>query len=315
MRRQVSLRNFDLNLLVTLRAILRHRNVSAAAKELSITQPAASNSLSRLRSMLDDQILVRGPKGMILTERAERLQEPLREVLSKVEENLFLPREFDPKTSERKFILAMNSYAEVVLAPCIVAAVAKAAPNCTLGIRALQQYTPIEQLAAGTLDLCITFTIDGYPAGLKQLRLLTESFVCIVRQDHSEVGESITLKQYLAQKHALVSPLVEHPDAEFVGIVDDELKKLGKSRKVVTAIPNFFLASSLVTQTDYIMTVPEGLARAYEKAHKFRILPTPFAMQKFETNLIWHERNDRDPAMMWFRNLITATVQKNLKKK
>ena len=75
----------DLNLLVALYVLLEERSVSAAAKRLSITQPAMSKTLSRLRETFDDPLFVRSKRGMQPTPRAESIWPELKVLLSKIE--------------------------------------------------------------------------------------------------------------------------------------------------------------------------------------------------------------------------------------
>ena len=107
----------DLNLLVCLRALLTERHVTRAAEKLGISQPAMSASLARLRALLGDQLLVRSPKGLALTSRAETLLDRLDEVMRLVSEMMALPSEFEPETSRRTFTLIGTDFVEWMLLP------------------------------------------------------------------------------------------------------------------------------------------------------------------------------------------------------
>ena len=111
----MNLATFDLNLLLVFEAILRERSVTRAAEHLSLSQPAMSHALNRLRWLLKDQLFVRTPAGMMPTPRAEQLALPVRKALDELQ--LALEAEtFNPSTAERWFTIAVNNYAAVVLA-------------------------------------------------------------------------------------------------------------------------------------------------------------------------------------------------------
>ena len=116
---------FDLNLLIVFDAVMRERSVTRAGNGIRLSQPAMSHALSRLRYMLKDELFVRTPEGMVPTPRAEALAQPLRAALSDIQLALE-PIAFDPATSDRRFVLAVNNYAAVVIAPPLAAAIARA---------------------------------------------------------------------------------------------------------------------------------------------------------------------------------------------
>src|SRR3954447_9583661 len=107
---------FDLNLLIVFDAVMQDRSVTRAGKRIGLSQPAMSHALNRLRHMLKDELFVRTPQGMMPTQRAEILAEPLRNALSEMQLALE-PAAFDPASSERRFVLTLNNYAAVVIAP------------------------------------------------------------------------------------------------------------------------------------------------------------------------------------------------------
>jgi DNA-binding transcriptional LysR family regulator len=307
------LEDIDLNLLVTLRSLLKTKNVSKTARAMGLTQPAVSNALARLRDTLQDPIFVRSTQGFILTERAEKLTEPLTHALQAVQEAISKPANFNPLTDVRRFTIAVTDYAHATLVPYIIARLAKTAPHCRVGIRPLPSYTPIEELSSGEFDLSIVYRIDEHP-GLKRVRLQSDQFVCIVRKDHPEVGKTLSLKKFASLKHAIVSPLISRRDGEFDGVVDRALVKHNLKRHVAVSVPQFFQAPLIVANSDYIMTVGDGIARTFAHFTPIKVIPCPLELHMFETNMLWHERNDHDPAMIWLRKEI-ASVTRELAEK
>src|SRR4051812_36637202 len=132
---------FDLNLLIVFDAVMQERSVTRAGQRIGLSQPAMSHALGRLRHMLKDELFIRTPDGMAPTPRAETLAQPLRNALSEMQLALE-PAVFDPADSDRRFTLAVNNFAAVVLAPPLVTAVSAAAPSIRLDLR-----------PSGTLDI------------------------------------------------------------------------------------------------------------------------------------------------------------------
>ena len=116
---------FDLNLLIVFDAVMQERSVTRAGNRIGLSQPAMSHALNRLRYMLKDELFVRTPEGMVPTPRAEMLAQPLRNALNEMQLALE-PATFDPASSDHRFVLAVNNYAAVVLAPPLAAAISAA---------------------------------------------------------------------------------------------------------------------------------------------------------------------------------------------
>ncbi|HXP96146.1 MAG TPA: LysR family transcriptional regulator, partial [Telmatospirillum sp.] len=130
----MNLASFDLNLLTVFDAVMQERSVTRAGKRIGLSQPAMSHALNRLRHMLKDDLFIRTPDGMVPTPQAEMLALPVRNALAEM--MLVLePAVFDPASSDKRFVLGVNNYAAVVLAPPLVAMVSAAAPNVFLDLR------------------------------------------------------------------------------------------------------------------------------------------------------------------------------------
>jgi DNA-binding transcriptional LysR family regulator len=167
---------FDLNLLIVFDAVMQERSVTRAGSRIGLSQPAMSHALNRLRYMLKDELFVRTPDGMAPTPRAETLAQPLRNALSEMQLALE-PTAFDPAASDRRFSLAVNNYAAVVLVPPLVAAVSAAAPAVRLDLRPSGTLDLVERLDRGDLDLTLggpapRFTVNGSSDGRFAMRNL-----------------------------------------------------------------------------------------------------------------------------------------------
>lgn len=181
---------FDLNLLIVFDAVMQERNVTRAGGKIGLSQPAVSHALSRLRYMLKDELFIRTPDGMMPTPRAEQLAAPLRRALSDMQLALE-PETFVPQEATRLFVLALNNYAAVILAPSLVTAVISTAPGIRLDLRPTGMRDMPALLDRGEFDLAIgTFEDPG--ERFAAAPLLEDSFVVAMRRDHPAAQRELT---------------------------------------------------------------------------------------------------------------------------
>lgn len=300
--------DLDLNLLIALRALISERHVTRAAARVKLTQPAMSHTLARLRSALGDPILVRTRSGMMLTARAQELAEPLERIMTDVGRLLAPSRAFDPALATRGFRVATTDYVELVLMPSVLERAWTEAPNVNVQLRALVGNGP-DDLDEDRIDVVLApiALTGGQRGSLLAQRIMTERFVCVVREDHPRVGKRLTLDRFLELPHALITPR-----GAAGGIVDTALAKLGKRRRIAAEVPHFLVAPFLIEKTDLVLTVPERVAKALAPAAKIRLLAPPpeLDIPGFDISLFWHQRYRADPAHEWFRRVITGVAKK-----
>jgi DNA-binding transcriptional LysR family regulator len=283
----------DLNLLVALDALLREQSVTRAAQRVGLSQPAMSNALARLRTLVGDPLLVRGAAGMEPTARAKALADPVGRALGTIARALQPLPAFEPSSSTRTFRIAASDYVGFLLLPLLLKRLAVHAPHVTIEVVNVTG-VPLDDLTAGRLDLA--FGNFGSQERLARAPLLHEEFSCVVRARHPRIRRKLTLKQYVELPHILVSPR-----GRGVGVVDDALAKLGKRRIVAVTLPHFLLAPFVVAQSDCILTVPSRIARAFARLVPIRVLDPPLAVSGFDVAMLWHARAEEDDAHAWLR--------------
>lgn len=288
----------DLNLLVALDALLVERNVTRAAARIGITQPAMSHALMRLRRLLGDPLFVRTPREMVPTARAEKLAIPLRRALSDIQEALRSDAAFDPSKAERTFTMSMGDFASLVILPDFAARLREVAPKVDL--RVIAEEMPWSRaLDDGTADLAIAVSVHGAPSNIRTRKLFSERFVCVMRRDHPAARRPLTLDRFVNLTHALIAP-----GGRAWGIVDDALAERGLRRRIGLTIPHFLVAPFVIASSDFVITLPERVARRFAAAVPLRIVPTPIAIPGFSMHLAWHERLQREPAYVWLRRTL-----------
>jgi DNA-binding transcriptional LysR family regulator len=294
-----SLAGIDLNLLVVLDALLTERHVTRAARRIGLTQPAASHALARLRALLDDPVLVRGPGGgLVPTARAEAIAPALRTALDGIAAALRGTPGFEPATARRTFRIATNDHAELVLLPRLVARLAVEAPCVDLWVVQTPE-DPGAALAAGAIDGAIgVWRGRAWPAGIYERRLFDDDFRCVVRRGHPAAAQRLTLTRFCALSHLLVAPRGTRG-----GLVDDALAAQGKRRRIAIAVPHFLVAPHVIAETDLIVTLAARVARVFAEPLGLVLLPPPVELRRFTTSLVWHERVHHDPGQRWLREL------------
>lgn len=291
----MDIRSIDLNLLVVLDAVLRTRNVTKAAKELSLSQSATSGALARLREVLDDPLLIRTAHGMVPTPRAEALADPVGEALRGLRQALEGPKRFDPATSTQTFTLRASDFVQSIVLPPLLAEIAVKAPGIRLSARPPTGSLPTAELIAGELDLVLAPWGDG-PAGFLKQKLFQERFLTAARSDHPALGDKLTVDEFVTLRHVIVSF-----KGDMTAPIDQELEQMGRPRRVAIGVPYFHIALAMVAASDYIATVPERLARAYARQFALKLFTPPVAVAGFPIFQFWHERTNNAPEHQWFR--------------
>jgi DNA-binding transcriptional LysR family regulator len=298
----MDIRNIDLNLLVALDALLAERSVSRAAVRLHLSQPAASALLARLRELFGDPLLLRSARGMLPTPRALELLGPVRRVLDEIDAIVQPRAAFDAASAVHTFTLSTSDYVEYTLLPTLVDYLEHKAPGVRLEVRPLDLQSVAKQMEHGDVDLCIT-GLQNAPAGLHVRPLYKERIVSVVRRNHPGVGARLTLDKFCRLEHIQVSVR-----GGFTARVDEALTAVGRKRHARLAVPHYLLVPEIVARSDMISSLPERLARGYAK--KLRIFEPPLDIPGFTVGEIWHERNQRDPAQQWLRDLLLALAEK-----
>jgi len=276
---------------------MRERHVSAAAKCLHLTQPALSNSLQQLRELFQDELLIRGPKKMVPTQKALLLAPKVEQVLSQLENLLFYTDEFEYQTSTRVFNLGMTDYTEYVLLPKIYQHIQKIAPNLSLKIHTYNEFFP-EYFENDKLELGIGLE-KKLPKQLVVERLFTDSPVCVAHANHAIFKKPLTLERYLQAEH-----LAACVYSEELPRADQALKKLNLQRNIKLSLPNALPALNILANTNLVGTFSKNLVLQAEKKYKLKYVSSPFVIPEYHIAQIWHRQQENDHGLIWLRALI-----------
>lgn len=293
-------KRIDLNLLVSLEALIRDANVSHAASRLNLSQPALSAQLRKLREMFDDPLLVPADsgRGMVATTRAIELAAPLRDALQTLRTLVESRSLFDPGTAQRIFRIAANDNAVVVVGlPLLQRVAALMNPNLQLAFVRPDASLLADQLEQGTIDLVIG-SERMVPPIAKARKLFDERFMMVQRRNHPRGRGPLDLDAYCALQHVLVST----GGGSFHGLMDESLQRLGRRRDVVASVEQFLLIPALLESSDHVCTLPSRVAARF--ATSLDSFELPFEATGFALYAAWHPSRHADAGMIWLRGLL-----------
>jgi len=296
----------DLNLLATLDALLAERNVTHAARRLNLSQPALSARLTRLREILGDPLLIPAQRGMVLTERARELREPLHAALEAVRQVVTTTAHFDPATAKATITIAASDYVQYAVLMPLICRLRRDAPGIRIAWRVINLPALIGQMERGEVDIALT-TPESAPDILRQRALYREKYVSIARIGHAEIAGSIDLDLFCRLDHVLVSP----EGGGFTGPTDIALGALGRMRLTCLSSPGFLMVPEIVSRSDMIALVPHRIVQG--RGLPLQILPPPICVPGFDIVMAWHDRTTAHPIHRWVRERIveTASTGKN----
>jgi DNA-binding transcriptional LysR family regulator len=297
------LAGLDLNLLRVFDAVARERHVTRAAERLNLSQPAVSNALARLRVALGDELFLRRPGGVEPTALALNLAGPVAEALDRLAETLSVQAPFDPATAHRVFPIALSEYAEAVLAPPLLAEMAREAPGCMVAICHADRTNAMPLLESGAAQLAIG--VLGEPTALyTRLRLLPEGFRVLMRPGHPLAEGELDVGRFLSVPHLLHSP-----NGSREGAVDEELAKTGRQRRLGAVVAHLSAVPEILHGTDMIMTLSSRLAEKLGRSHGLVCRESPLAIRHLRLSLVFHRRFEADQGHAWLRQMLLKVAR------
>jgi DNA-binding transcriptional LysR family regulator len=286
----------DLNLLVTLDALLSEGSVARAARRLRLSPSAMSRSLARLRETTGDPLLVRAGRGLVPTPRAVELREQVRQLVQDSESVLRPVEKLDIKNLVRSFTLRTSEGFAETFGPALILRVGEEAPAVRLCF--IQKPDKGSTgLRSGAIDLETGVVEKTTAPELRVQALFRDRYVGAVRKGHSLSEGQITPSRYAAGRHISVSR-----DLLDKGPIDDALLVLGLERKVVTIVGGFSTALGLARASEMIASVPERHTESLRA--DMHCFPLPVTLPEFTVSLLWHPRLDADQAHRWLRGHI-----------
>ena len=314
MTSHLNFRSLDLNLLRVFDEVMAERSLTKAAHKLSITQPAVSNAMRRLREVVGDELLVRSGQGVEPTPRALALWPSVRDALALLQESL-APGNFEPATATSTFVLAMADATAATLVPPLVQIIEREAPGISVRVLPLTTRDPRRLLDEEYADMAVGY----FPAALADLtaraqsggavaydsrRLYDGEYMCVMRQGHPLATGELSLDTYCAARHMLVS-FSGRP----FGFIDEAIAALGQQRRIVLTVNQFFTACEVVANSDLLTVVPRHFLKVSGIAAELAWRELPFEAPRVRVDALWHRRSAHDSAHQWLRQTVAQAAR------
>jgi DNA-binding transcriptional LysR family regulator len=205
---------------------------------------------------------------------------------------------FDPSTSTRKITVEASDYVLSVFLTEVVKVAWEEAPGIQFDLRLLSTHSR-ENLDSGNIELLLVpdfFNAPGHPSEV----LFEDTFSCVVWAGNAEVGERISARKYLSMGHVAV----QWGSRRLVSVDEDFMLKRGMERRREVVAPSFAMLPRLIVGTNRIATLHTRLARSLATIYPLRVLPCPVETPRIIETVQWHRYQERDPALLWFRELL-----------
>lgn len=304
-----NLARLDLNLLVVLRALLRERNVTRAARRIGVSQPAASAALGRLRRHFGDELLIRERGGYVISPLAAQLLDPVETACAAIERIFSTSAEFDPQVSTREFTLILADYSIAVMAEPLSRLLAATAPGVRLHVRQVRE----RQLAdvAATLRMVDGLVVPAAPQldrpDVRSAELFTDRWVCVVAARNRQIrGDRLNLGDLAEMSWVL--PYYDVSGYPPTAPISRLLALFGIRPRVAVRVESYSAVPYFVAGTDRIALMQDRLARRYAHRYDLRLLACPGDPEPLVERLWWHDQHDDDPAHTWLRRTITQVT-------
>jgi DNA-binding transcriptional LysR family regulator len=298
----VSLTHIDLNLLLTLDAVLSEGSVARAAGRLHVTPSAVSNALARLRAVLGDPLVVRSGRGVIPTPRGLELAPTLKSALAELERAI-RSEAFDPTTTTRQFTVAVSDAGQISWIPAFSRLLSAEMPRASLRVVGIDTYLSWGGPPSTEVDVAIAAIEDTAP-GVYMTPLRKETSVLVARRTHPSARQRISKVQLSTFEHVEVQVA---PGRGYRGLAQ-LYAGVGIERRVVITVPSFVAAAAVVAETDLVATLPANLVDVFKEQFDLSVVESATApVLKTAVNLIWHGRTNDDSAARAFRLLISRS--------
>lgn len=298
----MQLRDFDINLLVTLEALWSSRSVSAAAKSLNLAQSTVSAALNRLRQSLDDELFTWSGTQMVPTPLAEQLMPEVGRILEGA--RAVLERSLGPLAAvERRLVIATVDYVVALLGPQLLRRAAAEAPKLSFDFIDMRPQF-INKATRPDVDLFIIPAGALRVAGLDRQRLYEDSYVCIAAADNAALRKNMSGDEFLKLRQVGYSALPRTIYNHETMLWDD----LNVEPTYRLTMGNYLIFPRIVANSEAVAIVPKRLAETLLGEWRIKLIEPPLPTPKIEIYSLWKPSQSADPALGWLRRVIAEVT-------
>jgi DNA-binding transcriptional LysR family regulator len=290
----------DLNLLVIFDAIMKEQSISAAAEQLAMTQPSVSNAVARMRHSWKDPLFIKQGRGIKPSPFALLLWQRVASPLEQIRSAVSLP--FNAAQSECTFRIAITDGTAGLFWPALRRHLERHAPKVNL--HAVPYKLDGESLLVNAeVDLVLDYYENRHPQ-IQSQHLFDNQFVCVMAKNHPLCEKALTLANFVAAEHLLVSL-----SGDASGTVDRKLTQLGLSRRIAMTVNSFASAKTLIEESKLISTLPYSIIASWQSLDKLTVNTLPFTVPPVPISMAWHSRNEGAASLRWLRESILDIVK------
>lgn len=298
----MDIKSLDLNLLRVFDAVYRHRSVSRAAEELGLSQPAASQAVTRLRLLLGNPLFERMHAGVRPTPRAERLALAVRQSLELLEVAMSEAQSFEPAQARQRFRIHLSDIGEARFLPPLMQALRQRAPHVQLETLPMPMDEIADALDRGALDIAIGFLPGN--TRTRQTVLLSDHYAVLLREGHPVLGGLPDGAPLALDTLRQLDYVAVRSHAETLRI----LQALQLQERIRLSAAHFMAVPSIVVKTDLAVVMPAEIAQGFVGyGHAVRDAALP--QHRFDVSLHWSWRFEQEPAKRWLRELVCELFQ------
>ena len=124
-----------------------------------------------------------------------------------------------------------------------------------------------------------------------------------MRKDHPLASGPFTLDRYCAARHMLVNF-----SGRAYGFIDESLAALGRERRVVLTVNQFFTAGRVVANSNLLTVLPRHFVQVAGIAGQLALRPLPFEVAPVHVDAVWHRRSQQRSAHVWLRQALVRAA-------
>lgn len=290
----------EVRLLVVFDALMAERSATRAGRRLGLSQPAVSNALHRLRSILGDELFHRTSDSMLPTPRAIELAVPVGQVLRQIE-SAMEPAKFSPSESNRSFRLAISPPVGLVMLPGLAKRLETAAPGVQVQVRSTPSMQAVSMLDSQAVDMVIG-VMKGPPKRYPSRVLYRDTYVALMRADHKMSRQKFSLERFAALDHVLVSQTTQ-----IYNLFDDAIAQQGMKRNIRITTTDWLAAAEIIGTTDLVTAIFKRTADVIMKSSRRRLTVRPIRLPPFDIVMLWHNSFSTHPAYEWLQETIAQS--------
>ena len=302
------LRNVDLNLLSIFTALMHEKNISHAAENLGMTQPAVSQALKRLRSLYNDPLFERKAGKMMPTLKADEIYPIINKILADVSSTLPDTGDFLAETANQNFHINILGVGNSNFLTKLSQHLALVAPNISLTVSTDMLIDAEKSLRDKEYDLHLDYlTIDEI--GCHHQELFDDELFVIARKQHPTLNNktNLLLSEYLAEKHAVLAPRKGNVYPLSLAMQDFSYNR--EIKYTSTSIENIL---EIVSATDLICIMPGTVLKSMHNIEDYIWFNPPFKTNQMVAYMNWHWSMEHVKSHRWLRTII-INICKNIK--